>query len=318
LTWLLNELNDGMTEQKSRYNRFHDDLSRRFGARVYKIALDAGMGCPNRDGTSGDKGCLFCDPLGGSGRAMQASHLSLTEQIRRGKEGLRRRYGAEKFIAYFQTFSNTYASPDTLRKLFDEGTADSEIVGLSIATRPDCLSPQILDLIAEYNRRLEVWIELGVQSMNEKSLLMIERGHGVKAIRDAAAGIKSRSIRLCAHLILGIPGEDPADMASTAREVSGLQVDAVKFHMLYVTRGSRLYQEYRAGKVPLLTREQYVDAVIMMLELLSPAIVIQRLVSEAHPSQLIAPDWLKDKSGIIRDIERRLEEKKTFQGRLQG
>lgn len=300
--------------RESRYTRFSEHLRQRFGCRVYKIALDAGLSCPNRDGTVGDDGCLFCDPAGGSGRKNGGRPVSITEQMRTGMEGLRKRYRAERFIAYFQTFTNTYGPTAHLKALYDEAVAFEDVAGLSIATRPDCLAGDVLDLIQTYTKDFYTWVELGVQSMREETLQTIARGHGVEATVRAVRALKQRDIHVCAHLILGLPGEDLADMTETVRTVSGLGVDAVKFHMLYVTRDSRLARVHGQGALQLMGREEYIRTVIHLLERLDPAILVQRLISEAHRDILVAPEWLKDKSAIIREIEDTLESRSTRQG----
>ncbi len=298
-----------------RYRKFSRHLREKFGGRVYKITIDAGFSCPNRDGTLGEAGCIFCDPGGGSGRAHEESRMPIAQQIANGMEGLKRRYKAEKFIAYFQSFTNTYASADELKKLYDEATAHPDVVGLSIATRPDCLSDEILDLISDYGENLYTWIELGIQSVHTASLKYIGRGHGLFSIVDAMAAIRERPIQQCAHLIVGLPGETEEDMRETVRTVSRLGADAVKFHMLYVTRGALLRKAYEQGRVPLMSREEYVDTIVMLLENLAPEVLIQRLTSDAAPDILVAPGWLADKSRVIREIEAALEEQDTWQGK---
>lgn len=307
-----------MTDKSStmkRYNRFSDHLKDKFGCRVYKISLDAGLSCPNRDGNISELGCLFCDPLGGSGRDHEKSDINLTDQVLSGMSALRKKYKAEKFISYFQTFTNTYGPTTLLKKLYDEALVHEDIIGLSVATRPDCTGEKVLDLIESYTDNYYVWIELGVQSMHERSLQYIERGHNVSAIEQAIRAIKKRNIHVCAHLILGLPGEDLEDMIFTARQVSDMGVDAVKFHMLYITPQSRLAEEYRKGKIHLLNLDQYIEAAVRILENLAPSILIQRLVSEAHSDILTAPEWLKNKSLVIQEIEKELERQATFQGK---
>lgn len=302
----------------SRYNRFSDFLRKKFGCRVYKISLDAGLGCPNRDGTVGSDGCLFCDPAGGSGSPHSRARISIPEQVRLGKEGLKKRYQAEKFIAYFQTYTNTYSSRDRLKRLYDLAVTDDDIVGLSIATRPDCLNPDCLELIQSYVPDYDTWVELGVQSMREKTLRSIQRGHGAQDTIRAVQALKLRDIQVCAHLILGLPGENLDDMAASLQAVSDLGVDAVKFHMLYVTRYSRLAEIYNQGELELMSEDEYVRCVVHLLERMHPRILVQRLVSEAHTDILVAPKWLKNKFAIIRNIEKTLETKKTFQGIALG
>jgi hypothetical protein len=298
-----------------RYRKFSRHLQEKFGCRVYKITIDAGFNCPNRDGTLGDFGCIYCDPGGGSGRGQEESRLPISQQITTGMAGLKRRYKAEKFIAYFQSFTNTYAPADKLKRLYDEATAHPDVIGLSIATRPDCLSDEILDLISDYGEKLYTWIELGIQSVHTSSLKYIGRGHGLFSIADAMTAIRERPIQQCAHLIIGLPGETEEDMRDTVSTVSRLGTDAVKFHMLYVTHGARLLKAYEQGQVPLMSREEYVDTVIMLLENLAPEVLIQRLTSDAHPDILVAPDWLADKSRVIQEIETALEEQDTWQGK---
>lgn len=306
-----------MNSPKNRYRRFSDFLTEKFGYKVYKISLDAGLSCPNRDGTLSERGCIFCDPGGGSGRKLRKITPLISDQIQQGMQGLKKKYRdkAEKFIAYFQSFTNTYGPVENLRQLYDQALNHADIIGLSIATRPDCINPEVLDLIAPYIENYEVWIELGVQSLRPESLRYIERGHGVKDIVAAVQAIKKRSIPICAHLILGLPGEDLQDMLATARGVSDLGIEAVKLHMLYVTSHSRLAEEYQAGRLPLMSQTEYVEAAVRVLEYLAPDIIIQRLVSEAHRDILIAPQWLKNKSETVRLIEAELERQDTWQGK---
>ncbi len=223
-------------------------------------------------------------------------------------QGLRRKYKADKFIAYFQTFTNTYGPLKKLKKLYKEAVQHPDVIGLSIATRPDCLNKDILDVIESYSENYSTWIELGVQSVHKKSL----------ETKDALMSLRNRRINVCAHFILGLPGESLEDMAETARVISGLGIQAAKLHMLYVARNSPLEKEYKKGKVPLLSKKQYVKAAVHFLEHLSPDVIIQRLVSEAHTDLLIAPEWLKNKSEVIREIEKELEVSDTWQGKKYG
>jgi len=300
---------------RHRYNRYSDYLQKKFGCRVYKISLDAGLSCPNRDGTISEDGCLFCDPQGGSGRRSVRDQIPLKQQIQEGKLGLRKRYGAEKFIAYFQTFSNTYGPLEKLKALYDAAVSDPDIVGLSIATRPDCLDDPVLDLIQDYQDEYDTWIELGIQSLNEKSLSFIKRGHGVEEIYSAINKIKRRRIKVCAHLIVGLPDESLEDMLATIKGVSKHDIDAVKFHMLYITEHSGLLESYRTGKISLFSQEEYVARIARLIEHLDPSIGIHRLFSEAHPDILVAPDWLKYKTRVIHAIEQKLDELDTHQGK---
>ncbi len=302
----------------SRYNRFSDFLRKKFGCRVYKITLDAGLGCPNRDGTVGRDGCLFCDPAGGTGSPHGRGRFSIPEQVRLGKESLKKRYQAEKFIAYFQPYTNTYSSIDKLKRLYDSALTDNDLVGLSIATRPDCLSPDCVELIQSYVPDYDTWVELGVQSMRDDTLRFIQRGHCAQDTIQAIQILKLSDIQVCVHLILGLPGENLDDMAASLQAVSDLGADAVKFHMLYVTRHSRLNELHDQGELGLLSQDEYVRYVVHLLECMHPRILVQRLVSEAHSDILVAPEWLRNKSAVIQSIEKTLEAKDTYQGKQLG
>ncbi|MBD3414269.1 MAG: TIGR01212 family radical SAM protein [Candidatus Aminicenantes bacterium] len=298
-----------------RYRKFSSHLKRTLGCRVYKISLDAGLSCPNRDGTFSTQGCFFCDPSGGSGRKTGTQPRSLSEQITSGIIGLKKKYKADKFIAYFQTFTNTYAPHDTLKQLYQQAVQHPDVIGLSIATRPDCLNEANLNLIESHSKNLYTWIELGIQSIHKKSLEYMNRGHGLFETVDALLALKDRSIHVCAHFILGLPEESLEDMAETARVTSRLGIQAAKLHMLYVAQNTSLAKQYKKGTVSLLSKKQYIRAAVNFLEHLSPDVIIQRLVSEAHPDLLIAPEWLKDKSQVIQEIEQELEVQKTWQGK---
>ncbi len=308
----------GEMQSFSRYNNFSDYLRKKFGCRVYKIALDAGLGCPNRDGTVGRDGCLFCDPAGGSGSPQSRARFSIPEQVRLGKKGLKKRYQAEKFIAYFQPYTNTYSSIDKLKRLYDSALANDDMVGLSVATRPDCLSLDCIELIQSYVSDYDTWVELGVQSMLDSTLHFIQRGHSAQDTVRAIQALKLSDIRVCAHLILGLPGESLDDMAASLQTVSELGVDAVKFHMLYVTRHSRLNEIHDRGDLRLLSKDEYVQYVVHLLEWMHPRILVQRLVSEAHADILVAPEWLRNKSAIIQSIEKKLAAIDTYQGKRLG
>jgi len=297
------------------YNKFSDHLKKKFGCRVYKIAIDAGLCCPNKNGIISNKGCIFCDSLGGSGRNFNKSNLSISEQISSGMSLLKAKYKAEKFITYFQTFTNTYGPLNILKKIYDEGVKHKDIIGLSIATRPDCIDEKILDLIECYSKKYYVWIELGVQSVHNRTLLYLNRGHGFFDIVNAISSIKQRNINVCTHIIIGLPGETTNDVVETARVISRLGIDAVKTHMLYVAKGTKLEGEYLKGNISLLNKEQYVFTVVKFIENLASNILIQRLVSEAHSDLIVAPNWLKNKFEVINLIESEIIKQDTYQGK---
>ena len=277
-------------------------LRRRFGERVQKITLDAGLTCPNRDGRVGVGGCLYCN-VRGSGTGAWGEGLSITRQLEEGAARLGKRYGARQFIAYFQSFTNTYAPLEHLRGLYEEALAFSGVVGLSIGTRPDYLNDAILDLLAGYARKRLVWLELGLQSAHDETLKLINRGHDVACFTQAVQAAAARGLETVAHIILGLPGEGPVQMAATARYLAGLPLQGVKIHLLYVIRGSGLERLYNIDAYQPLSEAAYVQAVVDFIELLPPHLVIHRLTGDPHPEELAAPAWCRDKARVLRLIK---------------
>ena len=298
-----------------RYRDFNGYLKGIFAERVQRISLDAGLSCPNRDGKISKEGCIYCDERGSGSGAMLTHGLSIQEQITRGRLFAEKRYGAKKFIAYYQAFSNTYAPLPRLKEIYDAGLECPEVVGLFVATRPDCVDPDILALLSAYTRDHLVWIEYGLQSANDSTLFAINRGHNVKCFERAVLMARDYGLNVCAHIILGLPGETRAMMMETARYLSRLPVSGVKIHLLYVVKGTRLADLYREGAYECLPREEYINLVIDFIELLPSEVVIQRLTGDPIPYELLAPDWAKEKSLNIALIKTRLEERNTWQGK---
>lgn len=298
-----------------RYRDLNSYLRGLFGERVHKISLDAGLGCPNRDGTLSSRGCLFCDSRGSGTGALSRQGLSLTEQISRAKEFIRKRYGANKFIAYFQAFSNTYAPLPQLKALYDQALSPSDMVGLSIATRPDCVDRDVLRLLAAYQQNYLVWIEYGLQSAHDATLVRINRGHDVACFEKSVHLAHAHGLNICAHVILGLPGEDRDMMLETARFLSELPVQGVKIHLLYVVRGTPMEALYEKGAYQCLEREAYADLVCDFLELLPPEMVVHRLTGDPPRSELAAPSWAVEKAETLRRIREILERRPTWQGR---
>jgi len=289
----------------------------RFGCRVHKLPLDAGFTCPNRDGNAGVGGCIYCDPRGSALRL--AGRLpTVGEQLRRGKEYYRRRGKTEKFIAYFQTFTNTYADLDRLRALYDEALADEDIVGLSIGTRPDCVPGETLALIRSYAERYHVWLEFGLQSIHDRTLRAINRGHDAAAFVDAVRRTGSGPLLLCAHIIVGLPGESRADIMETAQAIAGLPIAGIKIHSLLALRGTVLGERYSRGEVALMTREEYVGTVCDILEILPPEMVIQRLTADGYREIFLGPAWAGNKLAVLNAIARELEVRDSWQGKRYG
>jgi len=298
-----------------RYRDFNSYLKEIFGERVQKISLDAGLGCPNRDGTISRTGCLFCDRKGSGTGALIDEDLSIDDQIIRAKEVIRRRYKARKFIAYFQSFTNTYAPAPRLKSLYDQALAHKDMVGLSVATRPDCVNSEILALIRSYQTDHLVWLEYGLQSAHDATLERIHRGHTVACFEKAVFMAAEQGINICAHIILGLPGEDREMMIETARYLSRLPIQGVKIHLLYVVKGTPLAEVYNKRGFECLGREEYVNLVVDALELLPADMVIQRLTGDPILSELVAPAWAGEKQTNLKLIQDTLRRRDTWQGR---
>lgn len=301
----------------NRYNDLNSYLRGLFGCRVQKITVDAGLGCPNRDGAIATGGCIYCNSRG-SGTGAHARGVSISEQLEAGKAAMARRYRAEKFIAYFQSFSNTYAPVDRLEALYEEALNVEGVVGLFIGTRPDCVPDPVLNLLQEIARRSLVWVEYGLQSARDATLAAINRGHDAACFLSALAATQRRGIKVCAHVILGLPGESDADARFTADTLAAAGVDGVKIHNLYVIKGTRLEALLRAGAYRCLNRQEYVDQVVEVLERLPARTVVQRLTGDPHPEELAAPTWSRDKAGTLKAIHEALERRDTWQGKRCG
>jgi radical SAM protein (TIGR01212 family) len=301
----------------NRYNDLNSYLRGLFGCRVQKITVDAGLSCPNRDGAIATGGCIYCNSQG-SGTGAHGRGLSIAAQLEAGKAAMARRYRAEKFIAYFQSFSNTYAPVERLRALYEEALGVENVVGLFIGTRPDCVPEPVLDLLQEMARRSLVWVEYGLQSARDATLALIHRGHDAACFLRALEATHRRGIQVCAHVILGLPGESGADARFTADTLAAAGVDGVKLHNLYVVKGTRLDTLFRSGAYRCLERQEYVEQVVDVLERLPAKIVIQRLTGDPHPEELAAPPWSRGKAATLKAIHETLERRNTWQGKLCG
>ena len=299
---------------KSPYYDLNSYLRNIFGCRVQKISLDAGLTCPNRDGHISTGGCIYCNSRG-SGTGASSQGLSITEQIMRGKEFLKKRYKAQKFIAYFQSFSNTYGPYEKLKGLYEEALAIDDIVGLSIGTRPDCVDESVLTLLESYAKDYLVWIEYGLQSIHDRTLAAINRGHDVECFKGAVDKTRGRGLKICAHVILGLPFEDRHDMLATAKAVAAIGIDGIKIHLLYVVKGTRMEKLYLEGEYRCLEQEEYANLVCDFLELLPPDMVIQRLTGDPHPHELVVPEWSLRKNETLSRIKEILAERESWQGK---
>jgi radical SAM protein (TIGR01212 family) len=299
---------------RRRYYAFSEFLKEKFGCKVYRVTVDAGFTCPNVDGTVALGGCVYCDNRSFSPNR-RLPRTSVREQVRRGVAILQERYGAGRFLAYFQAATNTYAGVDKLKRLYDEALDHPQIVGLAIGTRPDCVPDPILDLIQAYARERFVCLELGLQSIHDRSLDWMNRGHHFDSFRDAVDRCQGRGLHLCVHVILGLPGETHADMLATADIVASMPVHSIKIHNLHVVRDTPMEKMFRDGEVRMLERDEYVQVVCDFLERLPPAMVIDRLNGDAPPDYLVAPAWCLDKPGLLRAIHSELERRDGWQGK---
>ncbi len=295
------------------YNDYNSYLRKTHGSKVYRIGLDAGFSCPNRDGTKGRGGCVYCNDSG-SRSSYTDPVKSVAAQLSSRIDYLKSRFGAEKFIAYFQAFTNTHAPAGKLKSIYDNVLPFEGIVGISIGTRPDCVDEEKIRLISSYGDRYEVWIEYGLQSIRNDTLALLKRGHTFEDFTRAAGLSRERGIKVCAHVMLGLPGESLDDAVKTAKTLSGLGIDGVKIHLLHVLKESRLEKLYPAGGLKLLDQNEYVDMVCLFLENLSPDIVIQRLTGEGDKESHVAPLWALNKTGAIKAIEDELAKRGSRQG----
>lgn len=302
-----------LNKNTKRYNQYSRHLQDIFNCKVYKITLDAGFSCPNRDGAISDKGCIFCD-TGGSFSQAHSSLLSIENQLEEGIIQLKSRFKAEKFISYFQAFSNTYAPVERLKQIYDKGVSHPDVVGLSIGTRPDCVDAEKLDLIASYKEKHLVWMEYGIQSVHNRTLDFINRGHSFEDFANAVELTQKRGINICAHVIIGLPGETKSDILQTAKTIADMGVNGVKIHLLCVLKNTELENLYNAEQISLLPMDEYVETVCDFLELLPPSVTIHRLAGNGLQKLLIAPEWLGEKFKVLNMIDKELERRGSRQG----
>jgi radical SAM protein (TIGR01212 family) len=296
------------------FNLYSAHLKQTFGGRVNKISVDAGFGCPNREGGRSTGGCIFCDPSGSGAVGIDRSG-PIIEQIEISKVLMKRKYRAKWFIAYFQPFTNTYAPVEVLRDYYDQALAVADVVGLAVGTRPDCLPEDVLDLLEEYHRKTYLWLEIGLQSIHDQSLKFLNRGHDYACFLDAYQRTKKRGIKVCVHVILGLPGETHEAVLATAREMARLKVDGIKLHLLHILEGTRMGEMFKAGEIQMLSMEEYVRLVVDFIELLPPETIIQRLTGDGPRDMLLAPAWSLNKWEVLNAIDAELENRDSWQGK---
>ena len=296
-----------------RYHALNFFYRRKFGTKVWKLSLDAGCNCPNRDGTLATSGCVFCDPESFS-PSRRMGLASIADQAQEGIRRLRRRYGVERFVAYFQPATNTYGPIDRLRSAYEQALSYPEVVGLAIGTRPDCVGEAVLDLLTELAKRTWLVVEYGLQTIHDRTLDLLNRGHHHSDFLDAYQRTRRRKIQIGVHVILGLPGESHDDVLATARHLAGLEIHSVKLHNLYAVRNTVLADEIAAGRVRLPEFREYVDLVVDFLEELPGNVVIERLCGDAPPEYLLEPRWCLDKAAVRSAVETEFRCRGTWQG----
>ncbi len=296
------------------YNSFNSVMRARFGCKVYKLALDGGFTCPNRDGTLGTRGCIFCGE--GSGAFAQKPCGDVLTQIDRAKERVQGKNGGGKYVAYFQSFTNTYAPAARLREMFTPVLSHPEVAALSIATRPDCLEPEKVALLAELGAVKPVWVELGLQTVNPVTAAYIRRGYDLPVYDDAVSRLKAAGLEVITHVILGLPGEAEADLYATVDHVSRVGSDGIKLQLLHVLRGTDLYDDYLAGRFSVRTLPTYSRLVEGWIRRRRPDMVIPRLTGDGAKRDLAAPLWSGDKKAVLNAISAALERDNVIQGEL--
>ncbi len=297
-----------------RYNQFSAYLKNKFGAKVYKITLDAGFSCPNRDGTISTGGCIFCDD-GGSFSQAHSNLLSIEEQVKTGAITLHNRFKAEKFMSYFQAYSNTYKPVSELEKIYKSALTHPDVVGLSIGTRPDCIDDEKLNLISDISKDYYTWLEYGLQSIHDKTLKRINRGHDFECFLKTYEKTKEKGINVCVHVIFGL-WETREEILQTAQKLAELKVDGVKIHMLCALKDTKLAKLYENGEIDFMTEDEYVNLVCDFLEILPAETTIHRLAGNGLKKNLIAPRWLGAKLDCLNKIDKELQKRNSYQGRL--
>lgn len=296
------------------YHSLDYELKKRFGEKVYRLTLNGGMSCPNRDGTIGYGGCIFCSG-GGSGEFAANPALSIRQQIDSGKLLLSHKRPVNKYIAYFQAFTNTYGSVGHLRTIFTEALSCPDVVLLSIATRPDCLQPPIIELLAELNQIKPVWVELGLQTIHEDTASFIRRGYSLPVYEDAVRRLRAHGIEVITHVILGLPGETEDQMLSTVQYLNTTDTQGIKLQLLHILKGTDLAVYYEQSPFPVFTMEEYVRMVISCVERIRPDMVIHRLTGDGPKDLLIAPLWSASKRQVLNTIHQEFRKQDTWQGK---
>lgn len=297
-----------------RYHTWNYHLRQQFGEKVFKVSLDAGFTCPNRDGTVAIGGCTFCSARG-SGDFAGDRRDDLVTQFHDVRQRMHKKWPEAKYIGYFQAYTNTYAPAEQLREMYELILEQEGVVGLAIATRPDCLPDDVVELLAELNQRTYLWVELGLQTVHNHIGELINRGHDYKCYVDAVEKLRQHNIRVCAHIIYGLPQETDDMMLETAREVSKLDIQGLKIHLLHLLKKTPMVKQYEQGLLKFLEKDQYINLVVRTLEMMPPELVIHRVTGDGPSNLLIGPMWSLKKWDVLNSIDRKLREENTWQGK---
>ncbi|WP_319202058.1 TIGR01212 family radical SAM protein [uncultured Ilyobacter sp.] len=298
-----------------RFHTLNYELKKKFGEKIYKVSLDGGFTCPNRDGTLAYKGCIFCSDKG-SGEFAGDRRKSIGDQIEDQLKLIEKKFPKGKVIAYFQSFTNTYAPIEKLRKIYSEALSHPRVVGLAIATRPDCLQNEVLDLLEELGREYPIWIELGLQTVNEKTSQLINRGYSLEQFTISAENLRKRKIPFVTHLILGLPGESKTDILKSVRFVNKSKSWGIKLHLMHVIKDTALHEYYKKKYFPLMEKQIYIELVVEILEILDPKMTVHRITGDGTRDTLIGPLWSLDKRSILNGVDKLLKEKNSYQGKF--
>ena len=298
-----------------RYQTLNYYLKKKYKSKVCKIPLDAGFTCPNRDGKCGYGGCLFCSDQG-SGEFTLPDEKDLLSQYDKNREMMLKKWPDALSIPYFQSYSNTYGSVERIRECIEPFLEKEEVVAISVATRPDCLEDEKIEYLQSLTDRKDIWLELGLQTTNDRTSELVNRGHDFACLRDCLRRLENTDIKICLHIINSLPYETEADMLKTVKDLKGLHFHSLKIHMLHISSNSAIRHMYEKEKFRLLTKEEYVAVVVKQLELLKEDIIIERLTGDPVRELLIAPEWVLNKTDVLNSIDKLMKEKDTFQGRL--
>ncbi len=297
-----------------RYYTLNYFLREKFGEKVFKISLDGGFSCPNRDGTISKGGCIYCSERG-SGDFAGDRNFSISSQFHNIKEMMKNKWKRGKYIAYFQAYTNTYAPIEELRRKYEEAINEEGVVALAIATRPDCLSDEVIELISEFNDKVYTWVELGLQTSNEHTAKLINRGYELPVFEDALTRLRERNIDVVVHTIFGLPGEDREDMLNTIRYLREKDIQGIKIHLLHLLKGTPMVKLYEQGKLKFLEQDEYIDIIVKAVSMLPQNIVIHRLTGDAPRKLIIGPMWSLKKWGVLNAIDAKFKDENIYQGK---